>query len=48
MKSLKLNKEQREMLIGMLLVGLQIDSDGQRKNHIIGFNFDGNSVSIMS
>ncbi|KAI5398372.1 hypothetical protein KIW84_063964 [Lathyrus oleraceus] len=23
----------------------RIDSDGQRKNHIIGFNFDGNSVS---
>ncbi|CAI8606625.1 unnamed protein product [Vicia faba] len=43
--SLKLNKEQREMLIGMLLGGLQIDSDDKRKNHIIGFNFDGNSVS---
>ncbi|KAI5438133.1 hypothetical protein KIW84_024033 [Lathyrus oleraceus] len=23
----------------------RIDSDGQRKNHIIGFNFDGNSMS---
>jgi len=43
--SLKLNKEQREILIGMLLGGLQIDSDDKNKNHIIHFNFDGNSVS---
>lgn len=37
--SLKLSKEQREVLIGLLLGGLQIDSDEQRKNHIIRFNF---------
>lgn len=43
--SMKLNKEQREILIGMLLGGLQIDSDDKNKNHIIHFNFDGNSVS---
>ncbi|CAJ2669421.1 unnamed protein product [Trifolium pratense] len=43
--SLKLSKEQREILIGMLLGGLQIDSDDQRKNHIIRFDFDGNSES---
>lgn len=42
--SLKLSKEQREILIGLLLGGLQIDSDDQRKNHIIRFNFDGNSI----
>jgi hypothetical protein len=43
--SLKLSKEQREILIGMLLGGLHIDSDDQRKNHIIRFDFDGNSKS---
>jgi pentatricopeptide repeat protein len=43
--TLKLSKEQREILIGMLLGGLHIDSDDQRKNHIIRFDFDGNSKS---
>ncbi|XP_061376303.1 pentatricopeptide repeat-containing protein At2g15820, chloroplastic [Gastrolobium bilobum] len=43
--SLKLSKEQREILIGLLLGGLQIDSDDHRKNHIIRFDFDGNSHS---
>ncbi|KAK7310394.1 hypothetical protein RJT34_07875 [Clitoria ternatea] len=41
--SLKLSKEQREILIGLLLGGLQIDSDDQRKKHIIRFDLDGNS-----
>ncbi|KAL4277633.1 hypothetical protein HN51_060794 [Arachis hypogaea] len=41
--SLKLTKEQREILIGLLLGGLQIDSDDQRKNHIIRFDFKVNS-----
>ncbi|XP_027360328.1 pentatricopeptide repeat-containing protein At2g15820, chloroplastic [Abrus precatorius] len=43
--SLKLSKEQREILIGLLLGGLRIDSDDRRKNHIIRFDFDGNSSS---
>lgn len=43
--NLKLSKEQREILIGLLLGGLQIDSDDQRRNHIIRFDFDGNSNS---
>ncbi|KAK7369895.1 hypothetical protein VNO80_11943 [Phaseolus coccineus] len=43
--NLKLIKEQREILIGLLLGGLQIDSDDQRRNHIIRFDFDGNSNS---
>ncbi|KAF8011776.1 hypothetical protein BT93_I0039 [Corymbia citriodora subsp. variegata] len=41
--SLKLTKEQREILVGMLLGGLQIDSDEQRKNHMIKFKFNDNS-----
>ncbi|KAK7308579.1 hypothetical protein VNO77_42198 [Canavalia gladiata] len=41
--SQKLSKDQREILIGLLLGGLQIDSDDQRRNHIIRFDFDGNS-----
>ncbi|KAK2632618.1 hypothetical protein EUGRSUZ_L01320 [Eucalyptus grandis] len=41
--SLKLTKEQREILVGMLLGGLQIDSDEQRKNHMIKFKFNENS-----
>ncbi|KAF1889579.1 hypothetical protein Lal_00024906 [Lupinus albus] len=43
--SLKLSKEQREILIGLLLGGLKIDSDDQRKNHGIRFEFDSNSES---
>ncbi|KAF7840873.1 pentatricopeptide repeat-containing protein [Senna tora] len=39
--SLKLSKEQREMLIGLLLGGLKIDSDEQTKNHTIRFDFNG-------
>lgn len=39
--SLKLSKEQREILMGLLLGGLQIDSDEQRKNHIVHFDFNG-------
>ncbi|XVF01198.1 hypothetical protein REPUB_Repub04eG0067700 [Reevesia pubescens] len=42
--SLKLSKEQREILVGLLLGGLQIDSDGERKNHMIRFEFNQNSV----
>lgn len=43
--NLKLSKEQREILIGLLLGGLRIDSDDRRRNHIIRFDFDGNSNS---
>ncbi|KAI4298424.1 hypothetical protein L6164_031986 [Bauhinia variegata] len=39
----KLSKDQREILIGLLLGGLQIDSDERRENHIIRFDFNGNS-----
>ncbi|OMP01566.1 hypothetical protein COLO4_11724 [Corchorus olitorius] len=42
--SLKLSKEQREILVGFLLGGLQIDSDGERKNHMLRFEFNQNSV----
>ncbi|KAK7273967.1 hypothetical protein RIF29_15035 [Crotalaria pallida] len=41
--SLKLSKEQREILIGLLLGGLKIDSDERRRNHIVRFDFDCNS-----
>lgn len=37
--SLKLSKEQREILVGLLLGGLQIVSDEERKNHMIRFDF---------
>lgn len=41
--SLKLKKEQREILVGLLLGGLIIDSDEQRKNHMLRFEFNENS-----
>ncbi|KAG9155061.1 hypothetical protein Leryth_011042 [Lithospermum erythrorhizon] len=41
--SLKLNKEQRDMLVGMLLGGLRIESDEDRQNHAIHFKFNDNS-----
>lgn len=37
--SLKLSKEQREILVGLLLGGLEIESDEGRKNHRIQFEF---------
>ncbi|OUZ99887.1 Pentatricopeptide repeat [Macleaya cordata] len=40
--SLKLTKEQREILVGLLLGGLRIDSDEERKHHTIHFEFDQN------
>ncbi|XP_022726240.1 pentatricopeptide repeat-containing protein At2g15820, chloroplastic [Durio zibethinus] len=43
--SLKLSKEQREILVGLLLGGLQIYSDAERKNHTIRFEFNQNSVT---
>ncbi|KAK8485184.1 hypothetical protein V6N13_128756 [Hibiscus sabdariffa] len=42
--SLKLSKEQREALVGLLLGGLRIDSDEERKNHMIRFEFNQDSV----
>ncbi|XP_044507305.1 pentatricopeptide repeat-containing protein At2g15820, chloroplastic-like isoform X2 [Mangifera indica] len=42
--SIKLSKEQREILIGLLLGGLRIESDEERKNHMIRFEFSENSV----
>ncbi|KAJ0076817.1 hypothetical protein Patl1_36212 [Pistacia atlantica] len=41
--SIKLNKEQREILIGLLLGGLCIESDEGRRNHMIRFEFNENS-----
>ncbi|KAK8603474.1 hypothetical protein V6N13_085659 [Hibiscus sabdariffa] len=43
--SLKLSKEQREALVGLLLGGLQIDSDEERKNHMVRFEFKQDSVA---
>ncbi|KAK9287267.1 hypothetical protein L1049_015680 [Liquidambar formosana] len=40
--SLKLSKEQREILVGLLLGGVQIESDEERRNHAIRFVFDEN------
>ena len=40
--SLKLSKEQREALVGLLLGGLRIESDEERKNHMIRFEFSEN------
>lgn len=47
--SLKLSKEQREILIGLLLGGLEIESDEERKNHRIQFEFlkNRNSHSLL-
>lgn len=42
--NLKLSKEQREILIGLLLGGLRMESDEERKNHVIYFEFNENSV----
>ncbi|KAM1420848.1 hypothetical protein ACFX2I_003172 [Malus domestica] len=41
--SLKLSKEQREILVGLLLGGLQIESDEDWKNHMIRFEFSESS-----
>lgn len=38
--SLKLSKDQREILVGLLLGGLEIDSDEERKKHKIRFEFN--------
>ncbi|CAK9179715.1 unnamed protein product [Ilex paraguariensis] len=40
--SLKLGIVQREILVGMLLGGLRIESDEDRKNHVIRFEFNEN------
>ncbi|KAL5858048.1 hypothetical protein ACOSQ3_005506 [Xanthoceras sorbifolium] len=41
--SLKLSKEQRENLVGLMLGGLRIESDEDRKNHMLRFEFNENS-----
>ncbi|KAM7259694.1 hypothetical protein ACFE04_015435 [Oxalis oulophora] len=41
--SLKLSKEQREILVGLLLGGLKIDSDEARKNHVVLFELQEDS-----
>ncbi|XP_043715474.1 pentatricopeptide repeat-containing protein At2g15820, chloroplastic-like [Telopea speciosissima] len=41
--SLKLSEEQREILVGLLLGGLQIESDEGRRNHALVFYFNENS-----
>ncbi|KAK1417480.1 hypothetical protein QVD17_26608 [Tagetes erecta] len=41
--TLKLSKEQREALVGLLLGGLKIESDEERKNHMLVFKFNENS-----
>ncbi|XVE66888.1 hypothetical protein DITRI_Ditri08aG0116100 [Diplodiscus trichospermus] len=43
--SLKFSKEQREILVGLVLGGLRIDSDEERKNHMIRFEFNQDSVT---
>ncbi|KAI3525399.1 hypothetical protein L1887_04164 [Cichorium endivia] len=40
---LKLSKEQREGLVGLLLGGLQIESYEKRKNHVLVFKFNEDS-----
>ncbi|CAI0447019.1 unnamed protein product [Linum tenue] len=47
--SLKLSAEQREALVGLLLGGLQIDSDEPRKKHMIRFvlNENSNTHSVL-
>ncbi|XP_006296983.2 pentatricopeptide repeat-containing protein At2g15820, chloroplastic [Capsella rubella] len=37
--SMKLSKEQREILVGLLLGGLQIESDKEKKSHMVKFEF---------
>lgn len=39
----ELSKEHREILIGMLLGGLQIEPDEKRRNHLVRFRFDDSS-----
>ncbi|KAJ8766599.1 hypothetical protein K2173_001119 [Erythroxylum novogranatense] len=39
----KLSKEQREILVGLLLGGLEIESDDRRKKHMLHFEFSENS-----
>ena len=41
--SMKLDQEQREILIGLLLGGVRIESDVERRNHAIHFEFSENS-----
>ncbi|XP_065856309.1 pentatricopeptide repeat-containing protein At2g15820, chloroplastic [Euphorbia lathyris] len=41
--SLKLSKDQREILVGLLLGGLRIESDEDRKEHMIRFELNENS-----
>ncbi|KAJ6821120.1 pentatricopeptide repeat-containing protein OTP51, chloroplastic [Iris pallida] len=41
--SMKLDQEQREILTGMLLGGVRIESDEARRNHAIHFEFTENS-----
>ncbi|KAK9071160.1 hypothetical protein SSX86_009728 [Deinandra increscens subsp. villosa] len=41
--TLKLSKEQREALVGLLLGGLKIESDEKRKNHKLVLKFNENS-----
>ncbi|CAA7058591.1 unnamed protein product [Microthlaspi erraticum] len=45
--SLKLSKEQREVLVGLLLGGLHIESDKERKSHKIRFEFREKSQTHM-
>ncbi|XP_002521838.2 pentatricopeptide repeat-containing protein At2g15820, chloroplastic [Ricinus communis] len=41
--SLKLSKDQREILVGLLLGSLRVESDDNRKKHMIRFEFNENS-----
>ncbi|XP_039122573.1 pentatricopeptide repeat-containing protein OTP51, chloroplastic-like [Dioscorea cayenensis subsp. rotundata] len=41
--SMKLDPEQREILMGLLIGGLRIQSDEEWRNHAIYFEFNGNS-----
>lgn len=45
--SMKLSKDQREVLVGLLLGGLQIESDKEKKSHMIKFEFRENSQAHL-
>ncbi|KAJ0254449.1 Pentatricopeptide repeat-containing protein [Hirschfeldia incana] len=45
--SMKLSKEQREVLVGLLLGGLRVESDKERKSHKIMFEFRENSQAHL-
>uniref|UniRef100_A0A7N0TEI2 Homing endonuclease LAGLIDADG domain-containing protein n=1 Tax=Kalanchoe fedtschenkoi TaxID=63787 RepID=A0A7N0TEI2_KALFE len=43
----KLTKDQREILVGLILGGLRIESDEEKKNHAILFEFNENKLTHL-